>query len=407
MRSLPSRALSRVLSPDSQIGLMNRSILFLLTAFLVWGSAQAAVLPPPPDVAGSAWLLIDADTGHVIAERNADEPLPPASLTKLMTSYVLSAELAAGRVSNDDLVDVSENAWAQNPLFAGSSLMWIEPGKPVTLLELHRGVVISSGNDATVAIAEHVAGSESAFAEMMNAHAQALGLTGTHFVNSHGLPDPEHYTTARDLAALAVALINEFPEDYALYKEREYTYNDIRQYNRNTLLAKDPSVDGLKTGHTQEAGYCLVASAMRNGMRLVSVVLGTTSERAREAETRKLLNYGFRTFETLALYSPGDELATTRLWMGVEDQLSLGVAETIQLTIPRGARDKLDAVMNIDEVIKAPVAAGDVHGELVVQLDGETLYTLPLVALRDAEESGFFARLWDAITLFFIGLFGN
>jgi D-alanyl-D-alanine carboxypeptidase (penicillin-binding protein 5/6) len=324
-----------------------------------------------------------------------------------MTGYVLASELAAGRVSNDDVVQVSENAWAQNPLFAGSSLMWIEPGKPVSLLQLHRGVVISSGNDASVAIAEHVAGSESAFADMMNAHAKELGMTGTHFVNSHGLPDPDHYTTARDLVLLADALIERFPEEYALYKEREYTYNNIRQYNRNALLAEDPSVDGLKTGHTEEAGYCLVASAERNGMRLISVVLGADSERSRKAESRKLLNYGFRTFETLSLYSAGEELATTRVWMGLQESLSLGVDRTIRMTIPRGGRDDLDAAMEIDKVIKAPVMRGDTHGALVVKLNGETLLNEPLVALEAIEPAGFFARLWDSIQLFFIQLFGN
>ncbi len=375
--------------------------------FLLVASAQAAVLPPPPDVAGSAWILVDADTGYVITERNADERLAPASLTKLMTSYVLAAELAAGRVSNDDMVQVSENAWAQNPLFAGSSLMWIEPGRPVSLLQLHRGVVISSGNDASVAIAEHVAGSESAFADMMNAHAVDLGMTGTHYVNSHGLPDPEHYTTARDLVLLAEALIERFPEEYALYKEREYTYNNIRQYNRNALLAEDPSVDGLKTGHTEEAGYCLVASAQRNGMRLISVVLGADSERSRKAESRKLLNYGFRTFETLALYSAGEELATTRIWKGQQDSLSLGVDRTIRMTIPRGSRDELDAAMEIDKLIEAPVARGDSFGALVVKLEGETLLNEPLVALHAVEPADFFARLWDSIKLFFMQLFGN
>ena len=398
---------SRRSTPTISNGPMIRSFLVLIGSLLLSQASHAAVVPPAPTVAGSAWILIDAETGHIITEHNADEPLPPASLTKLMTSYVLSAELAAGRVSNDDVVEVSENAWAQNPLFAGSSLMWIEPGKPVTLLELHRGVVISSGNDATVAIAEHVAGSEDAFTEMMNAHGAALNLTGTHFTNSHGLPDPGHYTTARDLATLAVALINDFPEEYALYKERDYTYNDIRQYNRNTLLAKDPSVDGLKTGHTEEAGYCLVASAQRNGMRLVSVVLGASSERSREAESRKLLNYGFRTFETLSLYEPGEELSTSRLWMGVEDTLSLGVAETIRLTIPRGGRDNLEAVMEIDEIVKAPIAEGAVYGQLSVKLDGKILHEEPLVALRAVEEAGFFARLWDWFALLFIRLFGN
>jgi D-alanyl-D-alanine carboxypeptidase (penicillin-binding protein 5/6) len=385
---------------------MIRTSVFLLS-FLLLANTQAAVLPPPPDVAGEAWLLIDADTGYVITERNADDRLAPASLTKLMTSYVLASELASGRVSNDDMVQVSENAWAQNPLFAGSSLMWIEPGKPVRLEELHRGVVISSGNDASVAIAEHVAGSEDAFADMMNAHALELGLTGTHYVNSHGLPHPEHFTTARDLALLSNALIRRFPEDYALYKEREFTYNNIRQYNRNALLAEDPSVDGVKTGHTEEAGYCLVASAQRNGMRLISVVLGADSERSRKAESRKLLNYGFRTFETLSLYAPGEELSTTRLWKGQQDQLSLGVHSVVRMTIPRGSRDRLDAVMEIDKFIQAPVAGGDRFGQLVVKLDGEILLEQPLVALHGVEPAGFFSRLWDSIALFFIKLFSN
>jgi D-alanyl-D-alanine carboxypeptidase (penicillin-binding protein 5/6) len=385
---------------------MIRTSVFLISLLLL-ANAQAAVLPPPPDVAGEAWLLIDADTGYVITEKNADDQLAPASLTKLMTSYVLSSELASGRVSNDDMVQVSENAWAQNPVFAGSSLMWIEPGKPVSLEDLHRGVVISSGNDASVAIAEHVAGSEDAFADMMNAHALELGLTGTHYVNSHGLPHPEHFTTARDLAALANALIQRFPEDYALYQEREYTYNNIRQYNRNALLAEDPSVDGVKTGHTEEAGYCLVASAQRNGMRLISVVLGADSERSRKAESRKLLNYGFRTFETLSLYNPGEELATTRLWKGQQENLSLGVAQSVRMTVPRGSRDKLDAVMEIDQFIEAPVTKGEAFGQLVVKLDGEVLLQQPLVALEVVEQAGFFSRLWDSIALFFIQLFSN
>jgi D-alanyl-D-alanine carboxypeptidase (penicillin-binding protein 5/6) len=232
-------------------------------------------------------------------------------------------------------------------------------------------------------------------------------MTGSHFVNSHGLPDPEHYTTARDLALLARALIDDFPEDYALYKERAYTYNGITTRNRNVLLDEDPSVDGLKTGHTEEAGYCLVASAERQGMRLVSVVLGTASERARKAESRKLLNYGFRTYETLPLYQAGEELAQSRLWLGQQDTLALGVAREISLTIPRGSREDLKAVMEIDETILAPVADGDVHGQLLVSLDGEQLVAEPLVALESVEEAGFFARLWDHIVMFFTGIFGG
>jgi D-alanyl-D-alanine carboxypeptidase (penicillin-binding protein 5/6) len=397
---MPSHLFQPVLS-----NYMTRILLLVLGFAIYLPIAGAAVLPPPPKVSASAWILLDANTGYVITEHNADQALPPASLTKLMTSYVLAYEMAQGRVSKDDAVQVSENAWAQNPLFAGSSLMWIEPNKPVTLEELHRGIVISSGNDATVAVAEHIAGSESAFAEMMNGHAVALGMNGSNYVNSHGLPDADHYTTARDLALLAGALIRDYPEDYALYKEREFTYNNIRQYNRNTLLAKDPSVDGLKTGHTQEAGYCLVASAERKGMRLISVVMGTESERAREAETRKLLNHGFRTYETLALYRSGEELSQSRLWMGQQDSLSLGVARAIDLTIPRGSREQLKAVMEIDEIIKAPVQAGDSYGQLVVEIDGNQLLNEPLVALESVEESGFFARLWDRIVLFFTQLF--
>jgi D-alanyl-D-alanine carboxypeptidase (penicillin-binding protein 5/6) len=386
---------------------MKRTLTFALGFLLSWPLSAASILPPPPKVSAQAWILMDARTGFVITEHNADEPLPPASLTKLMTSYVLSHELAEGRVSVDDMVMISENAWAQNPLFAGSSLMWLEAGKTVRLEDLHRGVVISSGNDATVAVAEHLAGSEDAFADMMNGHAEALGMDGSHYVNSHGLPDPRHYTSARDLVRLATALINNYPEEYALYSEREFTYNNIRQYNRNTLLAEDPTVDGLKTGYTSEAGYCLVASAQRSGMRLVSVVLGTDSERARKAESRKLLNYGFRNFKTQSLYEAGQELATNRLWKGAEETLPLGVGREIYLTLPNGIRDQLEAVMEVDEVIIAPIEAGDSYGQLLISLDGEVVLEEPLVALESVPEAGFWGRLWDSIALFFTRLFGG
>jgi D-alanyl-D-alanine carboxypeptidase (penicillin-binding protein 5/6) len=386
---------------------MTRTLIFALGFLLSWPLSAASILPPPPKVSAQAWILIDARTGFVITEYNADEHLPPASLTKLMTSYVLSHELAEGRVSIDDMVMISENAWAQNPLFAGSSLMWLEAGKTVRLEDLHRGVVISSGNDATVAVAEHLAGSEDAFADMMNGHGAALGMDSSHYVNSHGLPAPGQYTTARDLARLATALINNYPEEYALYREREFTYNNIRQYNRNTLLAEDPSVDGLKTGYTSEAGYCLVASAQRSGMRLVSVVLGTDSERARKAESRKLLNYGFRNFETQGLYKAGEELATSRLWKGAEETLRLGVGRAIYLTLPNGGRDQLEAVMEVDEIIIAPIEAGTSYGQLLISLDGEMLLEEPLVALESVPEAGFWGRLWDSIVMFFSQLFGG
>jgi D-alanyl-D-alanine carboxypeptidase (penicillin-binding protein 5/6) len=384
---------------------MHKYLIIVSSLFFAhWVAAAPAVIPAPPSIAASGYILIDADSGRVITEKNADEKLPPASLTKLMTSYVLSYELAEGNVANTDMVTISENAWAQNPTFAGSSLMWIEVGKQVNLKDLHKGVVISSGNDASVAVAEHLAGSESAFADVMNQHAALLGMTGSHFVNAHGLPDSEHYMTARDLAILSKAILK-YPEEYALYSQPDYTYNNITQTNRNRLLWKDDSVDGLKTGHTEEAGFCLVSSAKRNGMRLISVVMGAKSQSAREVESQKLLSYGFRYFETHQLYSTGDALTATKIWAGAGDSLSLGVERDIHLTIPRGKHKDIEAVMDLAEFIKAPVSAGNEYGELVIRLDGEELLREPLFALESIEQGGIFKRLWDAIVLFVMQLF--
>lgn len=360
-------------------------------------------VPSAPTINARAFILIDADSGRVLAENNADERLAPASLTKLMTSYVLSYELEQGHVHNDDMVTISETAWTQNPEFKESSLMFIRVGTQVKLHDLHQGIVVSSGNDATVAVAEYLAGSDSAFAEVMNQHAQKLGMTNTHFVNSHGLPDPEHYTTARDLAKLSQAIIK-FPNEYALYKEQEFTYNNIRQYNRNGLLRRDPTVDGLKTGHTQEAGYCLVSSALRNGMRLITVVLGADSIKLREQETEKLLAYGFRYFETGKVYQGGAEVAQPRIWGGSSDTIKLGVEKDLVLTYPRGKRGGIQAVMNVEKYLHAPLAAGQAVGEMVVTLDGETLVKTPLVALETVEKGGIFHRIWDALVLFFTKL---
>ena len=383
-----------------------KRLVFLIVSALVFAShaaAQQSLVPAPPAISASGYLLMDADSGEVLMEHNADERLPPASLTKLMTSYVLSYELEQGQVSNSDLVTISKNAWAQNPIFTGSSLMWIEVGKQVTLGDLHKGVVISSGNDASVAVAEYLAGSEDAFAGIMNQHAQMLGLENTHFVNSHGLPHPEHYTSARDLAILARAIID-FPNEYALYSEKEFVYNNIRQNNRNGLLWTDPSVDGLKTGHTNEAGYCLVTSAKREGMRLISVVMGASSERVRERETQKLLSYGFRYFETHHLYSAGTELTKAKVWKGGSADVALGVQDDVYLTIPRGKADDLDAQLIVNEVLTAPIAADSEYGELQVSLDGKLEVSVPLVALESVEEGSIFKRLWDSIVLFFLSL---
>ncbi len=362
-------------------------------------SVSAAIIPASPEVAARAHYLIDASTGYVIAESNANELLPPASLTKLMTSYVLSYEIERGRVAFDDKVLISENAWAQNPTFKGSSLMWLEPGMEVSIRDLEKGIVISSGNDATVAIAEHLAGNEAAFADMMNTHAQRLGMNDSYFENSHGLPSPNHLATAHDLALLAKAIIQDFPTHYEIYAQRDYTFNNIKQYNRNTLLSEDPSVDGLKTGYTSEAGYGLVSSAKRGDMRLISVVLGTNSAKTRASETRSLLNYGFRYFETAELLPAEREMEKPEVWMGLVDYLSVGVLEVVIVTLPRGERRNIEQVVSLNEPLSAPIKRGDEVGRVSLSLDGKEIYEGPVVALQDVAEAGFFARLWDRILM--------
>ncbi len=363
------------------------------------------IVPVPPTIGADAYLLVDFDSGEVLVEHLADQPLPPASLTKLMTAYVLAEEIDAGRLSLDDQVLISRNAWSQNPTFRGSSLMWIEPGKAVTVGELEKGIVISSGNDATVAIAEHIAGNESAFTGMMNSYAQALGLTSTHYVNSHGLPDPAHTTSARDLATLAIATIRNHPDRYAVYKQKSYTYNDITQYNRNLLLRDDPTVDGLKTGYTSVAGYGMVASAKRDGMRLISIVLGSESAGTRKSETKALLSYGFRFFETLEPVSAEVALDQVRVWQGVTDKIDGGVLTSLIITAPRGSSSP-QVVTHINEPLIAPIARGDIIGTLKVIIDGEVVRETSLLALTDVPEAGFFARLWDAFLLWLAQLLG-
>lgn len=372
--------------------LLHSSFLFIFI-LLTATSSFAAVIPEPPDISARSHLLIDLGSGQVLSEYQADESLPPASLTKLMTSYVLSYELNQQSVAGSDLVDISENAWAKK--FPGSSLMWIEVGTKVSVDDLHRGIIISSGNDASVAIAEHLAGSEEAFAEVMNKHAEELGMHGSHFVNAHGLPDSNHFMTARDLAILAGAMIQRFPEQYKIYSEKEFTYNNITQQNRNKLLWRDSTVDGLKTGHTNEAGYCLVASGKRDDMRLVSVVLGTKTIEARNREAQKLLAYGFRYFETHKVYSANENVVSVKLWEGESDSLSLGVSEDILLTIPKGKHAELELQQEIDTDLVAPVNQGDRYGQLNVKLDGEVLATSPLIALESVKQAGFFSRLGD------------
>lgn len=381
---------------------MIRGLLFALMAMPV---LAAPLVPDPPLINADAYILVDHATGTVISEKQADQRLPPASLTKLMTAYILAEEVAQGRLNLEDSVTVSRNAWSQNPTFSGSSLMWIEPGKTVTVAELEKGIVISSGNDATVAIAEHIAGSEAAFADLMNRYAQELGLSATYYRNSHGLPAEGHETTARDLAVLASATIRNHPDHYGVYKQQSFTYNNITQRNRNKLLFEDPTVDGLKTGYTSVAGYGLVASAERNGMRLVSVVLGSASTRSRAVETKSLLNYGFRFFETVSPLTAGQELGVAAVWQGLSDTVRVGVASDVTLTAAR-SRHSPDIAFEVDDALTAPIEAGQTLGSVTVSVEGEVLAQLPLVALEAVEQAGFFARLWDAFVLWLNSLFG-
>jgi len=309
----------------------------------------------------------------------------------------VSSEIHSGNVREDDPVDISVTAWKM-----GGSKMFIREGTRVPVKDLLRGVIIQSGNDASVALAEHVAGSESAFADVMNQQAALLGMNDTHFKNATGWPAEGHMTTAKDLSLLARAMINDFPEHYKLYSEKYFKYNGINQPNRNKLLFRDKSVDGIKTGHTDAAGYCLVSSAEKNGMRLIAVVMGTRSEEARATESQKLLAYGFRYFQTHKVYESGAKLNTTKVWAGMRDELDLGLQDEIFLTIPRGAQDDLVAEMLIDEVIKAPIKAGQELGKLTIRLNDEQLVDVPLVALQAVDEAGFFARIWDALVLFFM-----
>jgi D-alanyl-D-alanine carboxypeptidase (penicillin-binding protein 5/6) len=364
-----------------------------------------AAVPPAPKLPADAYFLMDATTGQVLVDHNGDLSLPPASLTKIMTSYVLAEEVDAGRASLDDMIKVSRNAWSQNPAFRGSSLMWIEPGKPVSLRDLERGVVISSGNDASVAVAEHLAGTESSFVDVMNQLGAELGLDNTVYRNPHGLPHPEHRTTARDLATLSVALINSHPEHYKIYKEQSFTYNGIKQYNRNSLLRSDASVDGLKTGYTSEAGYGLVASAQREDMRLVSVVLGSASKRTRASENSSLLNYGFRFFQNLRPLSAEVTLVEPRVWKGATESLHAGVLESVVLTVPR-ERTTADINLTVNDQLEAPLSRGDVIGNVQVVRGGEVLFETPLLVLEDVPSGGFFKRLMDALILWFQNLVG-
>ena len=371
-------------------------LIFLFSTFLTSAIAAPSLIPAPPRVNAKAYLLIDHNSGHILAEKNADKQIEPASLTKLMTAYVVLFEIERGGISVDDEVKISKKAWRMR-----GSRMFIRVNTNVSVKQLLKGLIIQSGNDASVALAEHVASNEAAFVELMNQHAERLNMTATHFNNSTGWPDKEHYTTARDLAKLSQAIVNDFPIHYSTYKEKEYTYNNIRQYNRNRLLWLDERVDGLKTGHTEAAGYCLISSAKNKNMRLISVVTGTSKDDARINASRKLLNYGFRFFETSLIHEANTEVTNMRVWKGEDQRLSLGLKENLYVTMQKGMRNKIKNNLKVEAMIVAPVAEGQSYGQLNIMLGKKNLASRELIALTNINEGSIWRKLIDNIKLMF------
>lgn len=371
-------------------------VFILLSTYISSAFAVPALIPAAPRVNAKAYLLIDHNSGHVLAEKNADQKIEPASLTKLMTAYVVLYEMERGGINIDDEVKISEKAWRMR-----GSRMFIKVNSLVTVKELLKGLIIQSGNDASVALAEHVANNESSFVELMNQHAERLNMVSTNFNNSTGWPDKNHYTTARDLAILSQAIINDFPKHYAAYKEKEYTYNNIRQHNRNRLLWLDDRVDGLKTGHTEAAGYCLISSAKNKNMRLISIVTGTNRDDARISASRKLLNYGFRFFETTLIHKANTEITNLHVWKGEQQKLSLGISENLYITAPKGLHRKFKNNIKVEAMIEAPIEKGQNFGQLNIMLGEKKLASKELVALSGINEGGLWRKFLDSIQLMF------
>lgn len=374
-----------------------------LSLLLAASSAFAFVVPNPPVLENKAYVLMDFDSGKVLAASNEHVQLEPASLTKMMTSYIVEHSLTTGRLKETDPVSVSEYAWCRGT--SAESCMYLPLHSQASVLDMLRGVIIQSGNDASKALAEHIGGSEPAFAEIMNSEAKRLGMKDTNFMNATGLPDPAHLTSAHDMAVLARAIIKDNAKYYPIYSEKEFTWNGIKQGNRNALLYTDPTVDGLKTGHTENAGYCLVASSKRGKMRLISVVMGTTSMQARADQTRALFNWGFSSFETITPLQAGKILADAPVWFGSESTVKAGLDRDLSITLPRGKKDGIQAVTRILPDLEAPIAKGQAIGEVVVTLNGETIAKQPVVAMTAVEETNFVVRLWHYLKRFLSQLF--
>jgi len=376
---------------------MIKKILVLLIGQLLFSCivyAGVTAIPAPPGIRSNAYILQDFDSGKILASKNIDQKISPASLTKMMTVYVVSAELAEGGISQDDEVLISEKAWKMP-----GSRMFIEVNKKVLLGDLLQGVIIQSGNDASVALAEYVSGSEEVFADLMNQYASELGMTNSHFINSTGLPDEQHYTTAKDMAILAAALIRDSPEIYALHSVKEFTFNNITQQNRNKLLWRDPSVDGIKTGHTEAAGFCLVASAKKDTMRLISVVMGTESEAARTKASQSLLGYGFRFFETQKVYNANENITSVKVWKGDVEKLALGINTDLYITFPRGQKNNLTTKFDLSDQYIAPLIKGEVQGNLKITLAENEVAVAKLIALQSVNEGSIIVRLKDSFRI--------
>ncbi len=375
---------------------LNLPGLILISSLVSVAAHAADMLPPPPAINAKAYLLLDHYSGKVLAEKNSDNRIEPASLTKLMSAYVIMSEMRKGTIKMDDQVRISEKAWRTQ-----GSKMFVEVNKTVPFKDLLMGMIIQSGNDATIALAEHTAGSEDSFAALMNAYAQRLGMKNSNFMNSTGWPDAKHYSTAHDLAILTRALITEYPEHYQMYKIREYTYNNIWQFNRNPLLKADNDVDGVKTGHTESAGYCLIGSALKNNMRLISVVIGANSDKAREVASMALLNYGFRFYETVNVQLANNPMTNPEVFKGEKESVALGLNENLYVTVARGKRDHVQANVNVNTAIIAPITKGKQYGQVEIKIDEQAVMTRPLVALEDVKSGGVWRRTVDSVKLWF------
>ena len=373
--------------------------LLLLPSF----SYAATVLSAPPELNNKSYVLMDYETGQILAAKNENEKLAPASMTKMMTSYIIEQKLLKGELTEDEQVRMNESAWCRGS--STESCMYVPLNGTATVLEMLRGIIIQSGNDASKAMAEHIAGNEGTFAHMMNQEAKRVGMVNTHFINSTGMPAEGHYSTAKDMAVLAQHIIKDSSKYYPIYSEKEFTFNGIKQGNRNALLYTDPSVDGLKTGHTEEAGYCLTTSSKRGPMRLISVIFGTPSMNERASQTRTLLAWGFANFETANVQPANQVLAKAKVWFGKQDDVQIGLAENFNMTMPKGQADKIKTQIVVQPKLNAPLAKGQVVGKLVASLDGKVIAEKPLVALKPVEEAGFFARMIDHIKQFLSNLF--